>query len=369
MIGAGPAGLAAALAASKTGERVILADQDFAVGGRLLSDQRTIDGQPASLWLTETEARLRAAPNMRILTRTTIAGVYDGGTYAGVERVSDHLATPGKLPRQRLWRIVAPRAVLATGAIERPLVFGGNDLPGVMLAGAVRSYVNRFAVKPGTRAVVFANNDDGASTITDLVQAGIEVLGLVDPRPEPSPALLHLAASHGIPVFSRSTIRQATGGMQRWHAWRSAAMLTASRSFAICSPCLAAGTRPSTSPPTMAASRCGTTRLRLSCQAPCHPACKPPVRLPARFACATQSSPGTAQAAAAVWRPQPARKMPTRCRYGRCPMPERKRSWISRTTSPPPTWHSPRERVLPPSNTSNATPRSAWPPTRARRPT
>ena len=212
VIGAGPSGLAAALAASETGARVILADQDFANGGRLLSDQRTINGEPASFWLAETEAKLHAAPNIRILTRTTITGVYDGATYAGVERVSDHLATPGKRPRQRLWRIIAPRAVLATGAIERPLVFGGNDLPGIMLAGAVRSYINRFAVRPGTRAVVFANNDDGASTIADLVQAGIDVVGLIDPRPEPSPALLHLAASHCIPVFGGSTIRQATGG-------------------------------------------------------------------------------------------------------------------------------------------------------------
>ncbi len=212
VIGAGPAGLAAALAAARTGARVVLAEQDSALGGRLLSDTRTIDGQPASVWLAATEAGLRASPSLRILTRTTITGVFDGGTYAGVERVADHLAAPGTLPRQRLWRIVAKRAVLATGAIERPAVFGGNDLPGVMLAGAVRSYLNRFAVRPGARAVVFANNDDGAGTIADLLEAGIDVAALVDPRPETPPALREFAASHDIAVFSRATIRQAVGG-------------------------------------------------------------------------------------------------------------------------------------------------------------
>jgi sarcosine oxidase subunit alpha len=211
IIGGGPAGLAAALAASAEGARVILAEQDFALGGRLLSDRRTIAGEPALKWVQDAEARLRAAPNVKLLTRTTITGIYDGGTYAGIERVGDHLAT-SQGPRQRLWRIVAPRAVLATGAIERPLVFGGNDLPGVMLAGAVRSYINRFAVKPGTRAVVFANNDDGGSTIADLVAAGIEVLALVDPRTEISTALRNLAAAHKIPVFTNATIRQAKGG-------------------------------------------------------------------------------------------------------------------------------------------------------------
>jgi methylglutamate dehydrogenase subunit C len=212
IIGAGPAGLAAALHAAETGMRVILAEQDFAVGGRLLSDRRTINGQPAAAWLTETENRLRAAENVRILTRTTVTGVYDGGTYAAIERVSDHLSPAPNRPRQRLWRIVAPNAILAAGAIERPLLFGGNDLPGVMLAGAVRTYLNRFAAKPGARAVVFANNDDAAITIADLAGAGINVAGLIDPRPEISPALRNAASDHNIPIYAGATIRQAHGG-------------------------------------------------------------------------------------------------------------------------------------------------------------
>jgi len=213
IIGGGPAGLAAALEAANTGASVVLAEQDFALGGRLLSDRRIINGQPASVWLADTEAKLRAAENLRILTRTSITGIYDGGTYAGIERVSDHLPSSHSQPRQKLWRIVAPRAVLATGAIERPLVFGGNDLPGVMLAGAVRTYLNRFAVKPGSTAVVFANNDDGAGTIADLTAAGIKVAALIDSRPETPPALRALAAAHTIPVFTNATIRQANGGI------------------------------------------------------------------------------------------------------------------------------------------------------------
>ena len=212
VIGAGPAGLAAAMQAQEAGARVLVAEQDFSIGGRLLSDCRTISGQPASSWLAASREQLEQAPGVRILTRTTVTGVYDGGTYAAVERVNDHYATSVNTPRERLWRIVAPRAVLATGAIERPIVVGGNDLPGIMLAGAVRTYIHRYAVRPGKRAAVFTNNDDGASTMTDLVDAGIEVAALIDTRRDIPPALRALAQKQRIPVFSNATIRQAVGG-------------------------------------------------------------------------------------------------------------------------------------------------------------
>lgn len=185
VIGGGPAGLMAALTAGRAGARVVLVDEDFALGGRLLSETRSVGGQAASAFVAGVAAELAALPEVTILTRTTLFGVYDGGDYAAVERVSDHRAVPAPgQPRQRLWRIAAGRAVLASGAIERPLVFGDNDRPGVMLAGAVRSYINRFGVRPGSRAVLFGNNDDAHRTARDLAEAGVTLAAVVDPRPE-----------------------------------------------------------------------------------------------------------------------------------------------------------------------------------------
>ena len=185
VIGSGPAGLAAALAAGRTGARVILAEEDFALGGRLLAEQVAVGGAPAAEWAAQAEAELASLPEVTILRRTAVFSAYDGGVYAAIEKVSDHLAAPAPhQPRQRLWRIVAKGAVLAAGAMERPIAFGNNDLPGVMLASAVRTYLNRFAAAPGKRAVVYANNDDAARTVADLARAGCEIVAVVDARGE-----------------------------------------------------------------------------------------------------------------------------------------------------------------------------------------
>ena len=152
-------------------------------------------------------------PKVRIMRRTTVFGVYDGGTYGALERVNDHVPVPPEHePRQRTWKIVAKRAVLAAGSIERGIVFGGNDRPGVMLAGAVRTYLNRFAAAPGRRAVVFANNDEAAATIADLRTAGIEVVAVVDSRAEVPVATREAAKAAGALLVAGGRVLEAKGG-------------------------------------------------------------------------------------------------------------------------------------------------------------
>jgi heterotetrameric sarcosine oxidase alpha subunit len=200
--GGGPAGLAAALAAGRAGARVILCEEDTSLGGRLLSDGGTIDGMPATDWVSRAVAELKSMPDVSLMTRTTVTGAYDHGTHAALERVNDHLPLPPEhQPRQRLWRIVAKRTVVAAGALERPVVFGGNDLPGVMLASAVRTYINRYAAAPARRLALFTNNDDGWKTVDAALAAGLTVTGVVDARAEISPEHRALAAKHGFAVL------------------------------------------------------------------------------------------------------------------------------------------------------------------------
>lgn len=183
VVGSGPSGLMAALAAGRGGARVILCEDDFRLGGRLLSERQDIDGRPGVEWVGEVEAELMGLADVRVMTRTAVVGAYDGGNYAALERVGDHLAQPSPhQPRQRLWNITAKQVIVAAGASERPIAFGGNDRPGVMLGSAVRSYLNRFAVAPGRRFAVFTNNNDGWRTATDLIAAGREVCAVIDAR-------------------------------------------------------------------------------------------------------------------------------------------------------------------------------------------
>ncbi|WP_441252230.1 sarcosine oxidase subunit alpha family protein [Tardiphaga sp. 71_E8_N1_1] len=209
VIGAGPAGLAAALAAGRAGARVIVAEEDFVLGGRLLTDTALIDGVLAASWAALAEAELGTLPNVRIFKRTAVFGAYDG-EYGAIERVSDHLPVPPPfMPRQRLWKVVAKQCVLAAGAQERPLVFPGNDRPGIMLASALRTYANRFGVVPGQRVAIFTTSDDGWRSALDLQKAGAEIAVVVDARTEVAPDVRKLAGN--APQFLGAHVSDTSG--------------------------------------------------------------------------------------------------------------------------------------------------------------
>lgn len=199
VVGAGPAGLAAAAAAAASGARVILVDEQPEPGDGAGTD--------------ELRASLDAAPEAVVLHRTTAFGSYDDNYVLALQRRTDHLGAgaPEGVSRQRLWHIRARQVVLATGAHERPLVFAGNDRPGVMLAGAVRTYLNRYAVAPGSRAVVSTTNDSAYDTVADLCAAGIPVAVVVDARAELSDRAAGVAAATGVPVLTGSTVVDTAG--------------------------------------------------------------------------------------------------------------------------------------------------------------
>ena len=223
VIGAGPAGLMAALAAAEAGAEVILADEGPAPGGRLLAEAEAVGGEPAQDWAAATLARLAALPNVRVMTRTAVTGAYDGGTFGALERVSEHLAHPGRdAPRTCFWRIDARAAVLAAGALERPVAFVGNDRPGVMMASALRAYLHRWGVVPGRRVALFAANDDARRTVRDLAAAGVQIAAVIDPRADaPAPEGIEAPYVPGGQVVGTSgrhgltAIRVAAGGRER----------------------------------------------------------------------------------------------------------------------------------------------------------
>jgi sarcosine oxidase subunit alpha len=190
VVGAGPAGLAAALAASRGGARVILCDERPRFGGSLLSDDRSrIDGLAAADWVEAAIAELQRNPRVRLLPRTTAFGYFPHNHLGLSERLTDHLAEPpAGLARERLWQVRAQQVVLATGSIEQPLVFPGNDRPGVMLAGAALRYLKEQAVLPGQRVVIATICDSAYRVALEMQAAGAQVVQIVDLRPDPSPA-------------------------------------------------------------------------------------------------------------------------------------------------------------------------------------
>ncbi|MBT9244056.1 sarcosine oxidase subunit alpha family protein [Gemmobacter fulvus] len=219
IIGAGPAGLMAALTAGRAGARVILADEDFRMGGRLNAETYEVEGRAGADWAAKTVAELATLPNVRLMPRTTILGAMDHGIYSAVERVSDHLPTPlpGK-PRQILWRIYSRRAIQAGGATERPIAFENNDRPGIMLAGALRAYANRWGVAAGDRVAIFTNNDDGLRSARDLMAKGVDVVAVIETREggDLIPGVRHLKGAEVVDSSGRLglktiTVRNAKG--------------------------------------------------------------------------------------------------------------------------------------------------------------
>ena len=183
VIGGGASGLAAARRAADAGARVIVCQQSPGFGGGAVDADATIDGRSAARFVADTVEALAARPDVTLLSRTTAFGYYDDNLVAAVERVTDHLAAPDPaLPRQRMWMIRAKAVVLASGAIERAIAYGNNDLPGTLLAGAAFRYVKRFGVRLGTRAVVFTNNDSAYAAALALHEAGVDVAAIVDAR-------------------------------------------------------------------------------------------------------------------------------------------------------------------------------------------
>lgn len=213
VVGAGPAGLTAALAASAASKTVVIVDEQSEPGGSLLHDRSSIiDGKTATNWLDEAQAELSRRENVTFLRRTTAFGYYQHNFVTLVERLSDHLSAPDpNLPRERLWQVRAGAVILATGSHERPLCFPNNDRPGIMLAESIRTYINRYAVVPGKRVVFVTNGASAYQAAEDALYAGLEVT-VVDVRPE-AQCSIEAAQLRGLgaEVLSSHTVVDSSG--------------------------------------------------------------------------------------------------------------------------------------------------------------
>jgi sarcosine oxidase, subunit alpha len=216
VVGAGPAGLAAALAAAESGAKVIVCDEQAEMGGSLLAETAaTIDSKSAAEWLGATLIELTTRANVTLMSRTTAFGWYPHNFLGLSQRVTDHLAAADpKQPRERLWQVRVKEVVLATGAIERPIVFPDNDRPGVMMAEAARTYLNRYGARPGDKAVVFTACDSAYRAALDLKAAGVAILAIADMRAAPSSLWVERASAAGIDVRSATLVTGSSGRLR-----------------------------------------------------------------------------------------------------------------------------------------------------------
>jgi NADPH-dependent 2,4-dienoyl-CoA reductase/sulfur reductase-like enzyme len=216
VVGGGPAGLAAAVAAAETGARVILCDEQAELGGTLLHETRTaIDGQSATSLVEEAVATLRGRDKVRLLVRTTAFGYFADNLVCLAERVTDHIAVPDSdLPRERIWQVRARQVVLATGAIERPLVFPENDRPGIMLAESARIYANRYGARPGNWAVIAAADNSAYRAALDLHRAGVSIAAIADLRAAPEGEDVAAAKAADIPIYPSTTVNGTLGRLR-----------------------------------------------------------------------------------------------------------------------------------------------------------
>ncbi|WP_189473079.1 2Fe-2S iron-sulfur cluster-binding protein, partial [Litchfieldella qijiaojingensis] len=217
VIGAGPAGLAAALTAARAGARVIVADEQEEMGGSLLDSRELLDGMPAERWVAQVLKELAGLANVTLLPRTTANGYHDHHFVTLHERRTEHLADIAPLKngrrqaRSRLHRVRALQVVLATGAHERPLVYANNDVPGNLLAGAVSTYIRRYGVVPGRKLVLSTSNDHAYRAALDWQEAGREVVAIVDARANPQGEWVDAAKAKGIRIITGSAVIEAKG--------------------------------------------------------------------------------------------------------------------------------------------------------------
>ena len=216
VIGGGVSGLTAALAAAHKGASVIMCDERSEFGGAMSYESgAVIDGMSGFDWCQQAIAELRAMANVRVLTRTTAFGYYAQNMIALNERVTEHLASPDlDLPRERVWQVRAKQVILATGAIERHMVFGDNDRPGIMLASAGRQYLNHYGVAVGKNIGIFTANESAYAAALDYHKAGMKVAAIVDSRVDPQGTMIDEARAAGITIIAGSTVFD-TGGRLR----------------------------------------------------------------------------------------------------------------------------------------------------------